>query len=120
VNIAAMTSVSDIPDWCHAESRGPGTYAHNKLSGDVLQTMYAKSPISFVDNIKTPILILIGAKDRRVPPFNGMELYHYLKAKGVSNKMLIYPDDTHALDSFAAESDACLNMITWFNKIKQI
>ena len=36
--------------------------------------------------IKVPVLISLGAEDRRVPICQGLELYHILKARGVETK----------------------------------
>lgn len=40
------------------------------------------SPIIYVKNVRAPVLMLIGGKDRRVPMSQGVSYYHNLKAKG--------------------------------------
>lgn len=53
------------------------------------------SPITYVDNVKTPTLILHGEADQRVPTSQGYEFYHALKRRGVTTKMVVYPRTPH-------------------------
>ena len=65
-NIASMVSVTDIPDWCYVEAGLPAsTTGFTAPSEEALVTMDRASPIAHVTRVKTPTLILIGAKDRR-------------------------------------------------------
>ena len=47
-----------------------------------LLKMRSCSPIIHVKNVRAPVLMLIGAKDRRVPMSQGVAYYHTLRAKG--------------------------------------
>jgi dipeptidyl aminopeptidase/acylaminoacyl peptidase len=53
------------------------------------------SPITYVKNVTTPILILHGEADVRVPTAQGYEFYHSLKREGVTTKMVVYPRQPH-------------------------
>lgn len=46
------------------------------------------SPIIYAKNVRAPVLMLIGGKDRRVPMSQGVSYYHNLKAKGNSFSMI--------------------------------
>jgi dipeptidyl aminopeptidase/acylaminoacyl peptidase len=59
--------------------------------------MYACSPVQHAGAAQAPTLIALGAKDRRVPFSQGMEWYHSLKSRGISAKLLCYPEDVHAI-----------------------
>jgi hypothetical protein len=89
-NIPAMYSVSDIPDWCYVETYGGkkkydfSTY--NALSEEDLVAMRRVSPVHYVERVKTPTLICLGSMDRRVPPSQGIEYYHLLRAQGVPTR----------------------------------
>ena len=74
------------------------------------------SPVAHVKNVKTPTLLMLGLKDRRVPPSGGLEYYQALKALGVETRLLCYPEDVHALDKIATGGDVWVNMYNWFNK----
>lgn len=44
------------------------------------------SPIKNVQNVKTPTLLLLGKKDLRVPPSQGLSYYNMLKELNVHTK----------------------------------
>lgn len=88
-NIASMVTTSDIPDWCFTEALGCGSYSSRDSSLPVasdLKAMYECSPIAHASRITAPVLFTLGLKDRRVPASQGMELYYYLKARGVPTR----------------------------------
>jgi dipeptidyl aminopeptidase/acylaminoacyl peptidase len=53
------------------------------------------SPNRFAAGFKTPMLILHGERDFRVPVTQGLELYGVLTAKGVPARLVYYPDENH-------------------------
>jgi dipeptidyl aminopeptidase/acylaminoacyl peptidase len=70
------------------------------VTGDELSKMYACSPVLHAAAAQAPTLIALGAKDRRVPFSQGMEWYHSLKSRGISAKLLCYPEDVHAIGEY--------------------
>jgi dipeptidyl aminopeptidase/acylaminoacyl peptidase len=58
--------------------------------------LYQKySPHMFVQNFKTPMLVVHGGKDFRVPEGQAFELFTSLQRKGVDSKFIYFPDETH-------------------------
>jgi dipeptidyl aminopeptidase/acylaminoacyl peptidase len=58
--------------------------------------MYTRwSPHKFVKNFNTPILIIHGELDYRVPIGEGMQLFTSVQRKGIDSKILIFPDEGH-------------------------
>lgn len=53
------------------------------------------SPNRYAMHLKTPMLVLHGEKDFRVPVTQGLELYGVLTAKGVPARLVAYPDENH-------------------------
>ena len=47
-----------------------------------MRVMYERSPIAHVKKVKTPVMLNIGKVDLRVPPSQGYEYYHALRAQG--------------------------------------
>jgi len=47
------------------------------------------------ENVATPLLILHGAADERVPPYQGRELFEVLAARGKTIRMVTYPGSPH-------------------------
>jgi len=53
------------------------------------------SPSNKVKNFKTPMLIIHGAHDYRVPEDQAMQLFTTLQRLGVPSRFLYFPDETH-------------------------
>ncbi|CAD5115168.1 DgyrCDS4166 [Dimorphilus gyrociliatus] len=114
INIATMVHSSDIPDWTFIETGYERFDFKNLGDPEVYKKMFECSPIKYVDNIRTPLLIALGEKDRRVPWRQGHELRRSLLARGACVKTLVYPDDCHPLDSADAQCDSFVQFYDWF------
>jgi dipeptidyl aminopeptidase/acylaminoacyl peptidase len=53
------------------------------------------SAVMFADKVTTPLLILHGSADIRVPTFQGTEFYALLKERGKTVRMVTYPGSPH-------------------------
>jgi dipeptidyl aminopeptidase/acylaminoacyl peptidase len=53
------------------------------------------SAVMFADKVTTPLLILHGSADVRVPTFQGSEFYALLKERGKKVRMVTYPGSPH-------------------------
>ncbi|KIM37876.1 hypothetical protein M413DRAFT_448146 [Hebeloma cylindrosporum] len=125
-------STTDIPDWYFAEfgleypistiSNEEGedqksTFQRPRLpprpplvTGEIFSKLQLVSPIAHLDAIRAPVLLLVGAADRRVAPTHGVEFYHALKGRyaaegvdvGKKVEMLIFEGESHPLDGVEA------------------
>ncbi|ASS50003.1 MAG: hypothetical protein A3D31_10540 [Candidatus Fluviicola riflensis] len=58
--------------------------------------LYLKnSPHLLVDKWNTPMLVIHGGKDFRVPESEGMQAFQALQIKGIPSKYLYFPDEGH-------------------------
>ncbi|MBA3524006.1 MAG: S9 family peptidase [Geodermatophilaceae bacterium] len=53
------------------------------------------SPHRSVENIRTPMLVIHGDKDYRVPIGEGLHLWYDLQRHGVTSKFLYFPNENH-------------------------
>ncbi len=53
------------------------------------------SAVSFAKNVTTPLLVLHGEADRRVPAFQGIEFFQMLAARGGTVRLVTYPGSPH-------------------------
>ena len=53
------------------------------------------SPANFIDKWNTPILIIQGGKDYRVPIEQGLQAFQAAQLKGIKSKLLYLPDENH-------------------------
>uniref|UniRef100_A0A0A9XJL5 Acylamino-acid-releasing enzyme n=2 Tax=Lygus hesperus TaxID=30085 RepID=A0A0A9XJL5_LYGHE len=111
-DIAAIFPISDIPDWAMVES-GLEYSPTAELDGKTFDMMKKMSPISHINNVTAPTLLLIGKSDLRVPPTQGINYYHALKARGKKTKVLVY-EDNHGLPKTPHEVDFAINTVLWY------
>lgn len=53
------------------------------------------NPLSYAARFRTPMLILQGGRDNRVPEGNSLTLYGILRQKGVPARLVYFPDEAH-------------------------
>jgi dipeptidyl aminopeptidase/acylaminoacyl peptidase len=59
------------------------------------QRSYTFSPHNFVQNWDTPILVIHGEKDFRVPPDQGMAAFNAAVLRGIPAQFLYFPEENH-------------------------
>ncbi|XP_014328868.1 acylamino-acid-releasing enzyme-like isoform X1 [Xiphophorus maculatus] len=112
VNLASMIGSTDIPDWCVVEAGYD--YSPDCLPDPaVWEQMLNKSPIKYIPQVRTPVLLTLGEDDKRVPNKQGIEYYKALKAKQIPVRLLWYPGNNHSLSKVDAESDGFMNIALW-------
>jgi acylaminoacyl-peptidase len=130
---AGEMASTDIPDWCYFEfgldyplsSSSTSTEKHKReslfpaalppvMTPETFERLYKASPISYVDDVRASVLLMIGGSDLRVPPKQGIEYYHALKgrrhakeAKSRSGsvgevEMMIFEGESHPLEGVEA------------------
>ena len=72
------------------------------------------SPLSYVNNMKTPALILHGAGDTRVSVTQSMQLYSALKGRGIPTRCVYYIGQEHGMTDPIATLDAMKEKLKWF------
>jgi dipeptidyl aminopeptidase/acylaminoacyl peptidase len=60
-----------------------------------LENIERWSPNRYAKNFSTPMLVIHGERDFRVPVGQGLELYGVLTAEGVPARLVYYPDENH-------------------------
>lgn len=60
------------------------------------QKSYLKfSPSNYVDKWNTPIMVIQGGKDYRVPAEQGLQAFQAAQLRGIKSKFLFLPDENH-------------------------
>ncbi len=58
----------------------------------------ARSPISYVSNVKTPMMFILGEADYRTPPgAGGEQMFRALKFRRIPTVMVRFPNESHEL-----------------------
>jgi len=66
-----------------------------EIDNKVAMHSYAQSPHKFVKSWDTPILIVHGGKDFRIPYTQGMAAFNTAQMMGIPSKFLYFPDENH-------------------------
>ena len=74
------------------------------------------SPITYVNQAKTPTLIQQGDQDKRVPPPDSYELYQALKDRGVPVKLIFYKGFGHPINKPKQQRAVMEHNYEWFSK----
>jgi len=69
--------------------------AYWEKNNAVAQRAYNQSPSNFVDKWNTPIMIVQGGRDYRVPIEQGQGAFQAAQLKGIKSKFLYLPDENH-------------------------
>ena len=75
-----------------------------------------RSPSTYVDNFKTPMLIITGEKDYRVPYTQSLQLFTALQKKGVESEIIVFKNDCHWPNQVKSMPFYYNAHLYWFNK----
>jgi dipeptidyl aminopeptidase/acylaminoacyl peptidase len=73
------------------------------------------SPVRFVANCHTPVLVLHGEADPRVPLSQGQEFYHALHFLGKDAVMITYPREPHIFTEREHQIDSLSRILAWYD-----
>ena len=108
-----------ISDWYsfHGQSDIPGLMEYGMRGYPWTAETYRKfSPMTYVDRVKTPILITHGENDRRVAIAQAEEYYRALKSRGVEVRFVRYPREGHGITEPNHQLDVNQRLLEWFNR----
>ena len=74
------------------------------------------SPLTFASQLKTPLLMVHGERDLRVPISQAYEFYSALKHYGAPVEMVVYPRESHGIGEYAHQIDLLNRLLVWFKK----
>lgn len=74
------------------------------------------SPMTHINNAKTPTLIQHGEFDNRVPVTNAYKLYRGLQDRGIPSKLIIYKGFGHGISKPKEKLAVLTHNWNWFNK----
>ena len=69
--------------------------AYWQKTNAVAQRSFSQSPSNFVDKWNTPIMIVQGGKDYRVPIEQGQQAFQAAQLRGIKSRFIYLPDENH-------------------------
>jgi dipeptidyl aminopeptidase/acylaminoacyl peptidase len=77
------------------------------------EAFLAFSAVMHCEDVATPLLILHGAADERVPTYQGRELFEALAARGKTTRMVTYPGAPHFPTVWEQRQDVFREIAAW-------
>lgn len=94
----------------YANSRFPGQPWEN------FEDYWNFSPISLVENVETPTLVMVGMNDLRTPPSEAKQLYHALKIRKVETVLVEIPGSYHFISNRPSQLITKIDhIVAWFD-----
>lgn len=103
--MAQFTGTTDHPGWWYQEMGGENPYSDRERFD-----RYA--PIRYVDQWRTPVLIIHGERDYRCPINEALNLFEGLQYHGVPSELLVFPDENHWILKPR-------NVIAWYEAVSE-
>ena len=93
-----------------------------KLNWSDPTSMWERSPIRHVENIRTPLLLTHGEMDLRCPIHQAEELFGALRVLGRVVEMVRFPEETHDLSRSGRPDrrvERLNRIVDWFDRFLQ-
>ncbi len=90
-NFESMYGDTDESFFVNYDLGGPYWEKENQTA----QKSYAASPHKYVQNWDTPILIITGANDLRIPYTESLQAFNAAQLRGIPSRLLYFPEETH-------------------------
>jgi len=90
-----------------------GRYPHEK---DLMDTLWARSALRYVDRVKTPVMFIHGENDNDVPIAEAEQYYIALKDVGVPTIMVRYPREGHGVRETKHVVDVIDRSLAWYDR----
>ncbi len=120
---AAAVAQRDIASWAHWWYTADFTlFQPNWFKGppfDQEEDFKARSPITYIKNVKTPMMFILGEADYRTPPgAGGEEMFRALKFRKIPTVMVRFPNESHELSRSGQpwhRVERLQNIVGWFD-----
>ncbi|HEX8891271.1 MAG TPA: S9 family peptidase [Pyrinomonadaceae bacterium] len=107
-NLISFYSTSLYQDLVHAEFGG--------FPWDDYDLLWRWSPLRYVKQAETPLLLIHGEQDNDVHITQAEEMYMALKRRGIATVLVRYPREGHGLREPAHRLDALERTLAWFDR----
>ena len=114
-SLLSMAGTTDIPGYINTFFNGMPQYDGSIINPSV-RFYLERSAISYSDKVTTPLLILHGANDERVPIGQPMEFYRALKDRGKTTELVFYPREGHGFQEYYHQMDRMKREYEWISR----
>ncbi|MCC5940925.1 MAG: S9 family peptidase [Balneolaceae bacterium] len=77
---------------------------------------WERSPVAWLNQANTPLLVAHGLADDRVHPEQSIQLHQFLEMKNIPTGLILYPRQPHGLTERAHQLDFMNRVVDWFEE----
>ncbi len=115
VNMESMYGTTDIPGYIGTFYEGM-PQLDGTLTNESLKFYRSRSAVQYSSRVTTPLLMLHGGNDERVPIGQPMEYFRHLKDRGKTVELVFYPREGHGLSEYYHQIDKVRREHAWLTK----
>ncbi len=116
ISVAGVSNLVSLYGQHEFSNRKVGLWEYRALPTENVENYRKSSPIFFVSNATTPLLILHGANDLRSPTLQAWEMYRAMKDAQKEVEMIIYPRAGHSISDPVQFKSVLTNWLHWADK----
>ena len=105
-NLVSYYGQNQIDKWMH--------FYYGASAYDDPEAYMRNSAISYVKQVKTPTLLVVGERDEEAPPPQSFEFWHALKELGTPTQLVVYPAEGHSFEKYENRVDLMERAANWF------
>jgi dipeptidyl aminopeptidase/acylaminoacyl peptidase len=107
-DLVSMYGTTDIPNYL-------GGFLGGYPDAATLKLYRERSGLTYADHVSTPLLILQGAEDERVPTSQSLEFFRALKDRGKTVRLFFYPREHHGFVEYYHLLDRYQRIYDWIS-----
>jgi len=117
---AAVTTMS-ISNWHSQIGTGDVSWGHSGIGNyrepwEIPEKYLKHSPLTYIENVTTPVLMMAGEYDLRCPVSQSDQLFYALKRLKKTVEYLRFKDENHGLTKYSNRKYRSKHILRWFEK----
>ncbi len=88
-------------DWISFFGTSDGAWVWNRVTGaypeDDVEKLWNMSPVKYVRDIQSPLMVIHSEGDDRTPIGQGEEMFNALRRNSIDTKFISFPEESHGL-----------------------
>ncbi|MEA3247377.1 MAG: S9 family peptidase [Gemmatimonadota bacterium] len=108
-DLVSMYGTTDIPGYL-------GGFFDGMPDKKNMELWRARSAMTYINQVRTPTLIIHGGQDQRVPIGQPMELFRGMKDRGVPVELWFYPREGHGFSEYYHQVDKMQREYDWISR----
>ncbi len=115
ISVAGVSNLVSLYGQHEFSNRDIGIWEYEALPINNIENYRKASPVFFVKNVQTPLLILHGSNDTRSPTLQAWEMYRAMKDANKEVEMMLYPRAGHSIGNPVQFKSVLKNWLKWAN-----